>query len=60
MTALVWVELADALAIHARVLSIHGGPDGVRDQALLESALARPHQLHAYSDSARLVDLAAA
>ena len=60
MTSLVWVELVDALAIHARVLSIHGGPDGIRDQALLGSALARPHQLQAYNDGARLVHLAAA
>ena len=29
---------------------LHGGPEGVRDQGLLESALARPKNLFAYSD----------
>jgi len=29
-------------AIHAEVLSAHGGADGLRDEALLESAIAAP------------------
>lgn len=45
-----WIEKALALAIHNRQLSEHGGGEGVRDEALLDSALARPQQLHAYGD----------
>lgn len=36
-----WLDLADALAIHDRQLAEHGGGTGVRDPAMLESALAR-------------------
>ncbi len=49
------------LAIHERQLAEHGGSSGVRDDTLLESALARPEQLLAYGDPAPdLADLAAA
>lgn len=47
---IVWIEKRLALAIHDRQLAEHGGGEGVRDEALLDSALARPHQLHAYGD----------
>ncbi len=58
---IVWLEKAVVLAIHDRQLAEHGGSAGVRDEALLESALARPQQLHAYGDPAPdLADLAAA
>jgi death on curing protein len=57
----VWLEKALALAIHDRQLAEHGGTGGMRDEGLLESALARPQQLHAYGDPAPdLSDLAAA
>ena len=57
----VWLEKALVLAIHDRQLAEHGGSAGVRDEGLLESALARPQQLHAYGDPAPdLADLAAA
>jgi death-on-curing protein len=56
----VWLETALVLAIHERQLSEHGGGAGVRDEGLLDSALARPRQLHAYGDPAPdLADLAA-
>src|SRR5699024_1292365 len=45
-----WLEKRLALAIHDRQLAEHGGITGVRDEGLLESALARPHQLLAYGD----------
>lgn len=32
----------DALLVHSRVLSLHGGREGVRDAGLLASALAQP------------------
>lgn len=47
---IVWVEKPLTLAIHNRQLAEHGGASGVRDEALLESALARPRQLHNYGD----------
>ena len=50
MSGWVWVELRDALAIHDAQLSEHGGASGVRDQGLLESALARPQNLAAYTE----------
>ena len=45
-----WIERALVLALHERQLAEHGGGIGVRDEGLLESALARPQQLHAYGD----------
>jgi death-on-curing protein len=43
-----WVGLRAALAIHDLQIVEHGGAEGLRDMALLESALARPHQLLAF------------
>ncbi|WP_099206597.1 type II toxin-antitoxin system death-on-curing family toxin [Xanthomonas citri] len=45
---IIWIERPLALAIHDRQLAEHGGGSGVRDDALLDSALARPKQLSAY------------
>lgn len=45
-----WIDRRLALAIHERQLAEHGGGSGVRDEALLESALATPQQLFAYGD----------
>jgi death-on-curing protein len=57
---IVWISKALALAVHDRQLAEHGGKTGLRDDKLLESALARPVQLHAYADPAPdLADLAA-
>lgn len=56
-TLIVWVDKHLALAIHERQLAEHGGSSGVRDEKLLESALARPQQVHACRDPAP--DLAA-
>ncbi len=47
---IVWINKRLALAIHDRQLSEHGGGPGVRDEGLLDSALARPQQLFAYGD----------
>lgn len=56
----IWIDRTLALAIHERQLSEHGGPSGVRDETLLQSALARPQQRHAYGDPPPdLADLAA-
>lgn len=47
---IIWIERTLILAIHDRQLSEHGGIGGVRDDSLLQSALARPQQRHAYGD----------
>jgi death-on-curing protein len=60
MTMIIWIERPLAIAIHERQLAEHGGGTGVRDESLLESALARPQQLHSYGDPPPdLADLAA-
>ncbi|MBM2829445.1 MAG: type toxin-antitoxin system death-on-curing family toxin [Gammaproteobacteria bacterium] len=57
---IVWIEKQLVLAIHDRQLAEHGGSAGVRDENMLESALARPQQLYAYGDPPPdLADLAA-
>lgn len=57
---IVWISKALALAIHERQLAEHGGSSGVRDEALLESALTRPQQRYNYGDPPPdLADLAA-
>ena len=59
MTEIVWIDLPEVLAIHARQLDEHGGASGLRDLDLLESVLARPRQRHAH-DNPDVFDLAAA
>lgn len=50
MAEIIWL-LEDAVkAIHQRQIAEHGGTPGVRDEGLLKSALARPHNLLAYSE----------
>lgn len=46
--AWVWVDGAVLQAVHDEQLAEHGGPAGLRDGGLLESALARPQHLAAY------------
>lgn len=46
----IWLSRELILAIHSRQLAEHGGGTGVRDEGLLDSALARAQQLHAYGD----------
>ena len=57
---IVWITSPLALALHDRQLAEHGGGSGVRDEGLLDAALARPQQRHAYGDPPPdLADLAA-
>jgi death-on-curing protein len=55
MTEPIWIEAALVLAIHDRQLSEHGGAEGVRDESLLHSALARPQNHLAYAQADTLV-----
>lgn len=45
--------------LHEESLSEFGGARGLRDGGLLESALARPRNTHAYNPAAKLAELAA-
>lgn len=60
MTAPVWITEQDALAIHERLISLHGGASGIRDRNLLKSALARPLNFFAYDQQPDIFLLAAA
>jgi death-on-curing protein len=54
-----WITEEDALAIHRLLIEIYSGSDGVRDFALLQSALAKPKSLYYYSEAPSLNELAA-
>ena len=49
-----WVPKDFVLALHEDLLAEYGGAPGIRDEALLESALARPHHLFAYENPSYL------
>jgi death-on-curing protein len=44
----IWMNRQDCLAIHEMMLAQHGGLDGIRDEGLMESALAKPRNIFAY------------
>jgi death-on-curing protein len=46
----VWLSRQTVVAIHDEQLAEHGGAVGVRDEGLLESALARPLNRASYGD----------
>jgi death-on-curing protein len=46
---IVWLLEETVIAIHQRQVSEHGGIEGLRDEGLLSSALARPQSLLAYA-----------
>lgn len=58
MTRPYWLTKEECLALHDMMLADYGGIAGIRDDGLLESALARPQQLLAYG-APTMTDLAA-
>jgi len=50
-----WLDIVEVIDMHAEQLALFGGAEGIRDQGLLESALARPQNRWHYGES----DLAA-
>ncbi len=57
MSEPVWLNRKALELLHSESIAEHGGADGLRDEGLFESALARPQNLHAYegiTDPARL------
>ncbi len=55
-----WLSENEALAIHDRQLTAHGGGVGVRDIGLLQSAMMRPQNAFHYERVIALTRLAAA
>lgn len=45
-----WISKQALLLLHAESLAEHGGGQGMRDEGLLDSALARPQNLVAYGE----------
>jgi death-on-curing protein len=61
MANVVWLLEETLRAIHHRQIAEHGGSEGLRDEGLFLSALARPQNLLAYGEpSPDLASLAAA
>jgi death-on-curing protein len=54
-----WLTKEGVLLLHDRSLALHGGASGLRDEGLLDSALARPLNRFAYEGVAEIVELAA-
>lgn len=59
MTEPVWLLKPAVLAVHNMVIARFGGPEGLRHEGLLDSALARPLNLHHYEGCTELPRLAA-
>jgi len=47
----IWIQQRLVIEAHEESLTEHGGPSGIRDMGMLESALARPKNLFAYSEA---------
>jgi death-on-curing protein len=54
-----WVSKKAVLAMHSAQLAEHGGSDGIRDETLLDSALAKPRNVFAYTEKPEIFRLAA-
>ena len=55
----IWIKRSVVLAIHSEQLAEHGGSAGVRDETLLDSALAKPLNVFAYVEEPDIFVLAA-
>ena len=51
MSEPIWLTVQDVAGLHSEQLAIFGGPAGIRDQGLLESALSRPVNRWNYGES---------
>ncbi len=59
MTEPTWVEKQLVLTLHERLLALHGGASGLRDETLLKFALDRPQQHFGYSENVDIIRMAA-
>lgn len=60
MTAIRWIGKTALMLLQAESLAEHGALEGIRDEGLLESALARPINLNTYENETDPARLAAA
>jgi death on curing protein len=51
MTEPVWIDTLDVLSFHQEMIARFGGLSGVRDERLLESAMARSQHCFAYKEA---------
>jgi death-on-curing protein len=54
-----WLAKKALLLLHEESISEFGGARGLRDEGLLDSALVRPQNAHAYNPDSTIPDLAA-
>jgi death-on-curing protein len=54
-----WIVRRAVLATHSEQIAAHGGSGGIRDESLLDSALAKPQNVFAYEPGANIFRLAA-
>jgi death-on-curing protein len=47
----IWLDVEILIDLHAEQLALFGGPDGIRDQGMLESALGRPINKFTYGET---------
>jgi len=55
-----WIDKRALLLLHEESLAMFGGARGLRDEGLLDSALARPLNQYLHNNSSDLAELAAA
>ena len=55
-----WIAKKALLLLHEESIAEFGGKRGLRDEGVLESALARPQNVYAYNPDSTIPDLAAA
>jgi death-on-curing protein len=60
MNELLWLDRRGLLLLHLERLAEHGGSSGMRDQGLLDSALARPRNQFVCDQNVDVTQLAAA
>ena len=60
MTEPAWLSCSAVLAVHHMMIARFGGSEGLRDEGLLDSALARPQNLYHHENCKDLSRLAAA
>lgn len=46
-----WITKAQVIRMHAEQLAVFGGPAGLRDEGMLESALGRPQNKWAFGET---------
>jgi len=59
MAEIKWINKQALILLHSEAIRLYGGLDGIRDEGLLDSALARPLNIHIYENETNIVRLSA-